>query len=234
MTKITVTIQAEIIPEDAKYCDGQCFYLDGQEKVIDFDPPHQRVVGPFECSLFRVAIGRCLGGGPIRCAACLEAEKNTKETKAMKKVIVVDLDGTLADVSKRTELVRSDKPKWDEFYARVAEDKVNVWCRELMAAMWAFNHDVIIVSARPQRCMGDTREWLRVNLVSYTGIFLLRGADKDYTPDVDLKRSWLKNFGKERILFAVDDRQRVVDMWRAEGITCLQCAAWEEFKRSKK
>ena len=37
-----------------------------------------------------------------------------------------------------------------------------------------------------------------------------------------------------RVLFVVDDRQRVVDMWRAEGITCLQCEAWPEYKRPKK
>jgi hypothetical protein len=32
----------------------------------------------------------------------------------------------------------------------------------------------------------------------------------------------------------VDDRQRVVDMWREEGLTCLQCYAWKEFKRKPK
>jgi hypothetical protein len=32
----------------------------------------------------------------------------------------------------------------------------------------------------------------------------------------------LKAEGKD-ILFAVDDRQQVVDMWRRNGITCLQC-----------
>ena len=26
------------------------------------------------------------------------------------------------------------------------------------------------------------------------------------------------------VLFAIDDRQQVVDMWRANGVTCLQCA----------
>jgi hypothetical protein len=30
------------------------------------------------------------------------------------------------------------------------------------------------------------------------------------------------------VQFTVDDRQRVVDMWRAKGLTCLQVDAWEE------
>ena len=29
---------------------------------------------------------------------------------------------------------------------------------------------------------------------------------------------------KDDVLMTVDDRQRVVDMWRAEGLTCLQVA----------
>jgi hypothetical protein len=34
----------------------------------------------------------------------------------------------------------------------------------------------------------------------------------------------LKTVDKSNILYAVDDRQRVVDMWRSNGITCLQVA----------
>ena len=63
---------------------------------------------------------------------------------------------------------------------------------------------------------------------------MIRASNKDYTPDQDLKKKWLYSFGKDRVLFVVDDRQRVVDMWRAEGITCLQCEAWPEYKRPKK
>lgn len=151
-----------------------------------------------------------------------------------KKAIVVDLDGTLADIRHRLDLVRSDRPDFDAFYSRVFGDEVNEWCRELMLSMWAAGHDVIIVSARPERCLKTTREWLRAKDVTYTDLHLLRGAAGDNTPDQDLKRAWLRRFGKDRILFTVDDRQRVVDMWRAEGVPCLQCAAWEEFKRSKK
>ena len=52
----------------------------------------------------------------------------------------------------------------------------------------------------------------------------MRG-DKDNRPDSEIKQDILKQLQKEgkEILFVVDDRQSVVDMWRANGITCLQC-----------
>lgn len=48
----------------------------------------------------------------------------------------------------------------------------------------------------------------------------------DYTPDNELKKKWLDQArAQERppqLVF--DDRQKVVDMWRAEGVPCFQVA----------
>ena len=50
-------------------------------------------------------------------------------------------------------------------------------------------------------------------------------ADKDQRPDNIIKGEILDMFRKEGrdIAFAVDDRQQVVDMWRENGVLCLQC-----------
>jgi hypothetical protein len=50
-------------------------------------------------------------------------------------------------------------------------------------------------------------------------------ADKDFRADHIVKEemlSFLRSSGNE-ILFVVDDRQQVVDMWRRNGVICLQC-----------
>lgn len=49
----------------------------------------------------------------------------------------------------------------------------------------------------------------------------------DTTPDHELKQSWLlslPNEDRERLMCAFDDRQRVVDMWRRNGVLCCQVA----------
>ena len=50
-------------------------------------------------------------------------------------------------------------------------------------------------------------------------------ADNDQRPDSEVKQDILNSLKAQgkKILFTVDDRQSVVDMWRANGITCLQC-----------
>jgi len=46
-----------------------------------------------------------------------------------------------------------------------------------------------------------------------------------FMPDEILKKQMLDTFvDKDDVLMCVDDRQKVVDMWRAEGLTCFQVA----------
>lgn len=155
--------------------------------------------------------------------------------------ILVDLDGTLADIRHRLPLIQRDVPDWDAFYAACFNDKPKQWCVELIFAMIAAGFNVKIVSARSKTVEATTVAWLRektdLGELLDSGkltLNMIRQSNKDYTPDQDLKRKWLYSFGKEKVLFVVDDRQRVVDMWRAEGLTCLQCDTWPEYKRAKK
>lgn len=147
----------------------------------------------------------------------------------MKNTVVIDLDGTLADITHRRHLVQQDKPDWDEFYRLVWWDKVNKWCRDLMAGMKLLGHRVVIVSARRRSTQEDTEGWLGLWNCQYDDLFILR-KDNDHRPDTELKQNWLDIYGADKILFVVDDRQKVVDMWRGNGITCLQCDKWEEKK----
>ena len=153
----------------------------------------------------------------------------------MKDTVIIDLDGTLSDGRERYHLVAGKKRDCEAFHAKLGEDPVNDWCRQL-ANRFKHNEDyyleqhtrVVLVSARPASCRAATEAWLLKHYVNYDELHLLRGGASDNTPDQELKRAWLHAYGKERILFAVDDRQKVVDMWREEGLTCLQCADWGE------
>jgi hypothetical protein len=58
--------------------------------------------------------------------------------------------------------------------------------------------------------------------VSYHELRLRRDGS-----DTVAKREMLDGLDRTQILFIVEDRSRVVDMWRAEGLVCLQCAPGE-------
>lgn len=153
----------------------------------------------------------------------------------MKDIIVVDLDGTLANIDHRLHFIKQEKPDWKGFYKACNKDSVNEWCFALIRALTALGKDVRIVTARSQEAYLLTSNWLQEHGVDdYIYKFHFVRGIGDYTSDDELKIKWLNESGlKDRILFVVDDRQRVVDMWRKEGLVCLQCYAWPEWKKPK-
>lgn len=151
------------------------------------------------------------------------------QTLTMNNTVVFDLDGTLANVEHRRHFVTGKQKNFDAFYEAAVYDAPNLWCVEMVNTFQRSGFQTVIVSARPTSLEIITALWLKSNGVDGKAqLYLLRDEANKSTPDVDLKRRWLNIYGKHRILFAVDDRQRVVDMWRSEGIVCLQCDKWEE------
>ncbi len=152
------------------------------------------------------------------------------------KYVIVDLDGTLANVDHRVNLVRRKKKWFKKFYDLCYKDKVNEWCASLIRALGTYETKVLLVTARPVTHKAMTEKWLTDNRLGDVELHMVRKDEHDFTPDVELKRNWLYDTFcngkriKTDVLFVVDDRKRVVDMWRAEGLVCLQCYEWEEFK----
>lgn len=141
------------------------------------------------------------------------------------KTVVFDLDGTLCDLTHRLHYL--DKGDWDSFYAACGGDAPHEEIVALANLVYNAGLNVMIVSARRQSETQQTIAWLRDNGVQYSTLSLLR-KDGDYTPDEKLKEAWLRGIDKSDVLFVIDDRQKVVDMWRRNELVCLQCRAWKE------
>lgn len=146
------------------------------------------------------------------------------------KSIIIDLDGTLANVDHRTHFVRQDSPQWDEFYSACDKDIPNPWCVILMNSFVSKGFPVLIVSARRDTEKVKTLKWLSDYGIPYDQLVMLRKGNEN-TADTVLKKRWLDGFGRDNIIFVVDDRQKVVDMWREEGVVCLQCYSWPEHEK---
>lgn len=92
-----------------------------------------------------------------------------------------------------------------------------------MRSLYYSGYEIAVVSARPKQYEVQTRAWLLKNEVPFTSLDLLR-ENEDSTPDQEIKVAWLRGYGAENILLWVDDRLKVVDAIRREGITVLHCA----------
>lgn len=119
-------------------------------------------------------------------------------------------------------------PDWRGFFAACVDDLPNLPVIAALHAHRAAGHQIVIASGRSDEVREKTRAWLFEHVFAGLDISVpvLMRAEGDYTPDEELKRGWLRDgsIPKERVLAVYDDRDKVVDMWRAEGLACFQVA----------
>ena len=142
-----------------------------------------------------------------------------------KKTIIFDLDGTLAIIDKRRILagktvdgVPTDKMDWDVFFDPdnvLNLDEPNPPVIKMAQLFKADGFKIVIFSGRNDRSFDTTTQWLNNNDVPFD-LLVMR-------PDKFKDKSWPIASGDD-VFMTVDDRQKVVDMWRAEGLTCFQVA----------
>lgn len=143
----------------------------------------------------------------------------------IKDIVIFDLDGTLADGAHRLHHILKEKKDWKSFFEACDKDEPihDTVCllKELSGSPF---FDTWIVSGRSDSVEKKTRSWLHKHRIFFDKL-IMRNAD-DHTDDHILKISWLHDgtIPKERVLCVFEDRARVVDAWRAEGLTCYHVA----------
>jgi len=140
-------------------------------------------------------------------------------------VVIFDIDGTLADVSARVHHVKKKPKDWKAFFKGMAQDKAIHAMVRLCNVLYGSGVEIVLCSGRSEEHRAETVQWLAQKGVNYHKLLLRRDGDR--RSDVAVKREMLAGLDKRKILFVVEDRRRVVEMWRKEGLVCLQCAPGE-------
>lgn len=162
-------------------------------------------------ALFRDEVLRAHGFTP---------EKPVESLFEREPAVGVDIDGTLAQ---RRE---GEGERGPFEFARVGEDLVNEMVAHVVELLRADGLKVVLLSGRQEEFRPETEEWLRRNDLPYDALVMRPLADRrrDDVVKRELYLTRVKPFWDLRVM--LDDRQRVVDMWRDLGeFPCWQVAA---------
>lgn len=145
----------------------------------------------------------------------------------MKDIVIFDVDGTLANIDHRRPFVENlgrSEQDWKSFLHdwNVIKDTPDESICMLAKMCSFYGFQVYVASGRPDSLRETTELWLKEHLIYYDKLFMRK--DGDFRKDDIVKEEFLKEIDKDRILFIVDDRKCVVDMWRRNGIKVLHCA----------
>lgn len=136
-----------------------------------------------------------------------------EEIEGLPSAVICDLDGTLA--------IHNGRSPYDTELC--GADLVNETIKRILLNGLDGNEEVIFVSGREDTFRKHTIRWIKdkVKLVGYS---LYMRPEGDTRPDQIVKKEIFDNHirGKYNIKFVLDDRDRVVRMWRDLGLTCLQ------------
>lgn len=137
---------------------------------------------------------------------------------ALPPAIICDIDGTLA-------LPNGRNPYNTE---QCMNDLLNRPVAALVLNYAKLGYFILFTSGRSATYRGKTRLWLDNNgFYPYSQPnWLFMRATGDTRNDAVVKRDIYEReiAGKYNVLFCLDDRSRVVDLWRSLGLTCLQVA----------
>lgn len=144
---------------------------------------------------------------------------------------IFDLDGTLADIQHRRHFVERPRGQqdWVSFHCYCVNDSPVEAVIRTMESLRRFA-DVWIFSGRSDEVREQTVQWLmqHTSFMSWeleSGLVMRQ--EGDYTPDDQLKLKWLNEMldeDRERLVAVFEDRDRMVKMWRANGVPCFQVA----------
>ena len=147
----------------------------------------------------------------------------------MKNTIIFDLDGTLALIDKRRELSTKSNGKidFDKLHdpSLIKHDKPN-WPVIKMAQLFAEQEfKIVIFSGRSDKTATATLSWLSQSKVPFNKLVMRPHKTKNFVPDDILKKDMLDKYVDiDDVFLVVDDRDKVVKMWRDLGLTVFQVA----------
>lgn len=136
-----------------------------------------------------------------------------------KKIVILDLDGSIADDEPRQfHLFKGEHKDWKSYYAEICSDKpidiVYRWVKEL-----AKECTIVVITGRPDTYQFETVAWLKKHDVPYDLIFMRPSNSR--IPDYTIKKAFLDFMPREKVWMAIDDRPNVIAMFREEGVRVI-------------
>lgn len=145
---------------------------------------------------------------------------------ALSGAVICDLDGTLALLNGRDPYDASTCEQ-DDLCLPVYETllRFEEWLPDTSSGL--LDRYIILVSGRMDTYRLQTEAWLKKHKVPYSALYMRPEGDtrKDVLVKQEIYQREIK--GKYNVLFVLDDRQQVVNGWRALGLTVFQVAPGE-------
>ncbi len=136
------------------------------------------------------------------------------------RIVVVDIDGVLADARHRQHLLSGQWSDWDEFFSEAGGDGLLAQQAHLLELLDP-ELLVVLLTARPAWISGITLRWLEQHEVRWD--LLIMRPQYDFGPSARMKSTAIKRLRERGFdpTLAFDDDPRNVAAFAGLGVPCV-------------
>ena len=133
-----------------------------------------------------------------------------------KKIILCDIDGTVANNNHRQHFLEGKKD-WDGFFSELINDEPIIKIIEKINAYHDAGNNIIFLTGRPEKYRYSTTLWLKENF-DFEFKLLMR-KNNDYRNKLEVKEEiFNENFLSNDIEYIFDNDIDLIEMWNEKGI----------------
>lgn len=145
--------------------------------------------------------------------------RSVSDSARPRSAIIVDLDGTLCDVSMIAHFVEGTEKDFPAFHAASADCPPNASVARSVRDAHAAGHGVLVVTGREFIWRDLTLDWLRDHHLPYDE--LVMRIVGDYRPDHVIKAEMLADLQKRgwSVAEAFEDQDDIAALWESRGIS---------------
>ena len=137
----------------------------------------------------------------------------------MNKIVLCDIDGTVANNDHRQHLLKSYKD-WDKFFSQLSEDSPIFPIIEMINARFKDGMEIYFVTGRPERYRTETMSWLK-KYFKYNFLLIMR-KDNDLRNKLTIKKEMLSSIEKkDKVIEVYENDLDLIEMWEEEGLKTI-------------
>jgi phosphoglycolate phosphatase-like HAD superfamily hydrolase len=141
-------------------------------------------------------------------------------------VYIFDIDGTLSNPAHRLHYILNKPKDWPEFFAACKDDEPIQDVVNLAIELYNADHEIFLITGRSDECEEATIDWLFNHDIGYKALYMRKAGDhrEDNIVKSELLDQLLQDWDEKTVDGIFEDRQQVVDMYRARGLRVYQVA----------
>ena len=138
----------------------------------------------------------------------------------MKKIVICDIDGTIANNDHRQHYLEGKKD-WEGFFSELINDEPIFPIINKVIEEYNAGKEIVFLTGRPERYRYSTTLWLK-EYFNFDLKILMR-EDNDRNNKLKVKKEiFEKNFKAEEIAYIIDNDNDLVSMWSSMGIKTVK------------